>query len=505
MRGMHFPRHWHAVTALCAACAGQPSSAGDWRITPQLSLSELYSDNIFARATDEESDLVSSLSTGVSVTGRGSRVRLTSDYQLQNSWFLQNSDLNNMTHFLGSNLSTELVKQRFFVDVNASMFPTVTNNIGQITNRNTRNVGTNSNRADVISYAVSPRFTHRFGSWATFNASSSFSFTTTQSQDGDSNLGNFAGSGDGRNYNVSLSSGRQFARLSWNLSYSLRQFDNSSQSAVQNPAAVNQGSDLKSLSLSGSYRINRQFALNGNVADENNRFAGNQNLQRGNQGLSWSAGATWTPSPRTSISGSYGQRPFGATKNFSFSYRLRRIVLSGSYSEDLNTTADILQRQRVFQRTDVFGNPIFDPLGNADPELPLSTLSLTDDVFVSRSFNATIGYRRRLDRFSVSVFRNQQDSVRTLSEELATGTSFNWSRTMSRHLTGGLNVSYQDRSADILTSGALEAVFVTPFLSYTIGPHLSSRLSYSYSENIAEDPANGFVENAVTGTLSYAF
>jgi hypothetical protein len=48
-------------------------------------------------------------------------------------------------------------------------------------------------------------------------------------------------------------------------------------------------------------------------------------------------------------------------------------------------------------------------------------------------------------------------------------------------------------------------VFVTPFLSYMIGPHLSSRLSYSYSENIAEGPTGDFVENAVTGTLSYAF
>ena len=491
---------------ILAAWGAASVQAGEWRITPNLGLTEIFSDNINAAPSGlEESEFITSLSSGWSVNGRGSRVNLSANYNLQKSYFLGNSARNNLTHFLSSNVHTEVIRESFFVDAFASMSPTVTSNFGRITNRNFIDVG--GNRANVLSYGLTPRALHHFGTWATATASTTFSKTDASDQNvggnrftGSQNA--LAGSGNNNSFNANLNSGRRFTRFNWGVTYNRRTFEANNSAANTN----NQQSTLSSTIFSAGYRINRLVRINGSVGSESNDFIGNQNL---NNGTTWSLGATFTPTRRTSLTGSFGKRSFGSTKNFSFSHRLRRVSITGSYSEDLSTTAEVLQRQQqqLFQNRDVFGNPLttpFNPLDLTNPLLPNTNLSLTNDVFISRNFNSAIGYQYRLNTFSLGVLRSEQESGRTQAVEKVIGTNFSWSRPLGKRLSSSFNVDHQNRSGDAQQEST-QALFITPSLSYALGLHVSTRLSYSYSENTSDLGTNDFQENSVIGTLSYAF
>ena len=49
--------------------------AGDWDITPRITVAEVYSDNINLDDDDKEYDLVTEISPGISVHGESARLR----------------------------------------------------------------------------------------------------------------------------------------------------------------------------------------------------------------------------------------------------------------------------------------------------------------------------------------------------------------------------------------------------------------------------------------------
>ncbi|MBI2798799.1 MAG: TIGR03016 family PEP-CTERM system-associated outer membrane protein [Gammaproteobacteria bacterium] len=485
-----------------------------------MSLSETYTDNVFQAPSDIKDDFITNIAPGVSLTSSGRRIKTTTFYRMQNQFFANNGSLNQTTNFLGSNSSIEVIKNNLFVDGYASMFPTQENSFGRISNQNRRNLG-NGNQVDVISYGMTPRYIYRFGSWATFRASTSFSTTTATRDNGTSNVG---GNGSGGDINLGLTSGSKFSILTWNINHRQRFF---------NFDSGTQRSNLQSTDLGLGYRVNRYFRINASIGTENNSFAGNQNQR---SGLSWSLGGTWTPTPRTSISGRFGKRSFGDTKSFDFSYRLRRVRIGGSYTEDLHTTSELLQQQQVFQTRDIFGNPIANPNPTGDIVTPIRNLGLLDQVFVSRTFSANFGFQQKRGSITASIYRSEQQSTQTNSaSDQSTGVSVGWQHRLSNRLSTGITADYQQRKGS--NQGGNQgrnqnSFFVSPSLSYSISAHLSSQLSFRHSEErggsgffgnsfginslgfngfgfnglgINGFGSNDFVENSLTGSLNYRF
>jgi len=496
--------------------------AGEWRIQPNLGISERYSDNINGAPEGlEEDDFITNLTSGLSLQGDGARVKVNANYSVQKSYSTTDSRNNNLTHFLSGSANTEIIENTFFVDANASIAPTLISNSGRISNQNFIDVG--GNRADVTSYTITPRAVHHLGTYATATAQTTFGNTSATQQDfgtgnfagtgqsgfggtgnfsgfGNTGIGgsdNLAGSGASDSYTLSLVSGRRFARSNWGLTYTERTFD------------ADQGggeSTTQSTIANVGYRISRKFRMFANVGQETTDFIGDEGLQ---DGMTWAVGAEFNPTPRTTVSGSYGDRSFGSTKNFNFSHRMRRVSVSGNYTEDLSTTAERLQRQQqeLFRNVDVFGNPLNTPLNPLDltnVRFPISNLSLTNDVFISRNLSTSIGYQYRLNSYNASIFRSEQETVRTAETEEALGVNFSWSRPLGRRFTGTFNVNWQDRSSSALQEST-QALFITPSITYRLGPDVSTNLSYSYSENTSDLGTNDFQENAVIGSLSYAF
>ncbi len=478
-----------AIVASGAATAVPDALAGEWRIQPRLGLSETYTDNALLVNEDQEpgSDWVTSISPGISLSGRGRRLTMTTEYTAQKQVYLNNSNQSQLTNLLQTSTRAEVLRDQMFVTAFASMYPTIQNNLGQISNRN-RNARDSSNRTDAVSYGFTPEFRHKFGNWANMTGRIGWSDVSTGDQGGSG-----VGGGQMLDGQVALESGRRFQRFEWGSTFSRRENDGGD---------AGQGSLFRRWNNSLNYRLNRFVRLNSSLGYEFNDFSTNGGGLR--SGLNWQLGATLFPTPRTSITGSYGERAFGSTKNFSFSHRWRRFIVTGAYSEDLRTTAETLRDQQVFTTVDLFGNPVIDPLGNADPSLPLNQLGLTNDVFVSRNFSANLAFNRRRDSFAVHINRNAQESTRSAATDSLLGFGGSWNHRFSYRLAAGLNADWQTRESDTAAQTS-DFVSFSPYVSYTVGPHVSSRLSYQYMDSVSGDASDDFTENAVTGSLSVAF
>ena len=71
------------LAILCAV----PAHAGQWTITPRLSVGEIYSDNINLDDDDKEGDLITEVTPGINIVGEGGRISGELDYQVQNTLF----------------------------------------------------------------------------------------------------------------------------------------------------------------------------------------------------------------------------------------------------------------------------------------------------------------------------------------------------------------------------------------------------------------------------------
>ncbi len=466
------------------------AQAGEWDIQPSFSLSESYTDNVQLVETGEEGDFITSITPGIAIRGEGRRLQMNADYLYNYNKYFDKSDFDAGTHTLQGNINNELVRDHLFLDVNAAMFPAQVSNQGQVSNRNLNrrdrldqlNAG---NRADVISYGFTPRYQQAFGSIADFTATNDYSDTSTGE--------GTAGGGKNNTLNVGLNSGRRFARSNWGLNFERRDNQNDN---------TDEDQSFQELWANSGYQLNRLFRFTGRIGIEDNQFATDQNQEGG---ASWMLGGVLTPNPRTSLSGEFGQRRFGDTKRFDFNYRRRRVTISGNYDEELRTSNEVLRDQQVFLREDPFGNPLpINPIDNTDFGLPLDQVGLTDDVFINRRLSAVIGYFRKRDTFSANIYRNEQESTRNQQVDLNTGFGASWNRRLSARMSVGLTGDYQERESDG-QQGSSTFLYLSPYLGYAIGPHLSSRLAYSYSDSTGDAQDNSFTENTVTGSLSYAF
>ena len=235
---------------------------------------------------------------------------------------------------------------------------------------------------------------------------------------------------------------------------------------------------------------------------EDNDFGGSQ---RPRQGPTGSVGFVWTPGIRTSLSASVGQRVFGMTESFVLTHRLRHTVFSASYSEDLRTTSELLRGRRTVPLTDPFGNPLpIDSGINPDLGAGIDSLSLTDEVFVDRRFNASVGYAGRRDQLSVGVYRLDQESTRSGRHETAVGGTVNWQHALSVRAAAGITGEYQTRDLE-QPRGTTDFYSVSPYLSRRFGTHTNARVSYSWMDSRSSFAGNSFTENAVQVSVTWAF
>jgi uncharacterized protein (PEP-CTERM system associated) len=132
------------ILALYLVCANS-ANAGDWDITPRISVAEIFSDNINLDDDDKESDLVTEITPGISIHGEGGLLKADIDYQMQNAIYASNSDANGTFHQLDAFANAELAKNLFFVDASSTMGQALISADNTVSTGNLNNAG---NRTD---------------------------------------------------------------------------------------------------------------------------------------------------------------------------------------------------------------------------------------------------------------------------------------------------------------------------------------------------------------------
>ena len=329
------PAPWVLVLCVLVFCDG--ANAANWNITPRLRLGGSYSDNILLRENNKEGDFVARIVPGLSVRGRGGRLQMNLDYNLENLFYEADSSRDQTNHQFQGNATAELWRNRLFLDARGRVSQQLVDNQGRFTNSNLSITG---NRADTVTYSFAPYFVHHFGSWADANIRYEYSDVTNKRNAGlDSEIDVIT---------ATLNSGRKFYRIPWGLTFRSREVSRSSGAEAS----------FDSLRLNTSYRFSRKYQIDVTAGIEDNKF---NTIENNVDGFYWTIGGTWTPSRRTQASFAMGERFFGTTMRASARHDRRRLSLSVDYNETPQTVNEQQALQRLIPLADENGEPIFDP------------------------------------------------------------------------------------------------------------------------------------------------
>lgn len=270
------------------------ASAGEWQVTPRVEAEEVYTDNVLLTKNDREDDFITSITPGVNIVGASRHYKLNLDYSVENLIYADHGDYNATNQQLHAIGSSELIDDYFYFDASADTGQRLASINGQ---RSVDNLNANGNRIDYEYYRLSPYFRHDFGGWV--QALLRYSdyryhdnYGQTQSGNGD-NLNN----NDASQISASLSSSREFTRLSWNLHFD--RYDQERARGLTENGDPNVGKDRRESSGADiSYAFSREWSVLVRGGEEKNQLGG---IDRTNNGSYWAAGVGWTPSRKIGV------------------------------------------------------------------------------------------------------------------------------------------------------------------------------------------------------------
>ena len=296
---------------------------------------------------------------------------------------------------------------------------------------------------------------------------------------------------------IRINSGRRFPLFPW----SIVALDRKTMSDGGEPSDTERRVDG-----SLSYVVSTKLTLTGTIGWEE---VEDSELDSNPSGLTWSAGFTYRPSPRTSIDFSGGLRDDESNFSLDASHNLSsRTTVTASYSEEITTS----QRQ-IAERGFIISSPfapgaVFlgpDSNGNAVFGVPATRFGLNDSTFRQRIARIGINGSRRRNTFGASIFWEERDTESTGIKETQYGGDFNISRRITPRLDGTISfgVAYTDEGTadnreEIDYDGSLS-------LSYQVRNDIRATLTYNLTLTKVNNAPDDVLENAVSVGLSKSF
>ena len=408
------------VGSVLFAGAHQVIAAG-WEISPNVTLSETYLDNSGQALSDQSNnEYVSEVTPSIGVRKEGRRVKLSALYRLQNLWYSNASDLNNSYQQYAASVNSEILRNVLFLDLSTTRTQQIIDPNNVVT---FDNLATTSNRTDVTTYSAKPSYAHQFGDFADARVSGSFDHVSySDSATADSNnIGYFA----------SLASGNRFDRVDWIGSFKRVEFlqkDNQNDEYYQ------------TLLLDFGYRFRKRLTAIAGVGYETSNI---QNTDTGESGSSWKIGAKWEPTPRTSVTGTVGQRFFGNSASFQLVHQQKTSQLRINFVQNITHVSQLALGNNVFDST--FSNT--NSGGNTTVQAPnvpavsenISSPSITTGLFLSKRWSA--GYTKKTHRslFNLRGFHENRELTVGGTNENVFGGDASWAWAIGSRTTSTLS------------------------------------------------------------------
>jgi uncharacterized protein (PEP-CTERM system associated) len=487
------------LSVLMAVGFASSAQALDWNFEPGVGASATYTDNVDQSPDNEESALILTASPGFTLQSKGSRrVEATVSYNLSAVARFGGGDDNDLNHNLNATGYAELVEDFFFIDASARVSQELISLLGSPADATINS----SNRATTGSWDISPYIKQRFGNFADFQARYSTGGTLFEN--------NVLSDLYSNTFSASLTSGSRFDKLNWGLDYSFRDV------SERDSGGIDGSHTYEVANLSLAYALTRKFRLIGNVGHEwiNYQEPSAVDLDHSN----WSAGFAWTPSRRTSLEATMGQRFFGDTYSLSASYRAREAVFTASYTEDVN---DISQTTLTEGTTYLWvcGGSFVETLFNIAPApgcILVGTRdalipSLAEGLFVSKTLSAGLSWGIRKVTYSINVFDiTRIYLLQNDAEDRSQGINASVSYRLSplTNLYGNLGLTRTEDPASLSGLGFDRKDDLYSFIvgvNHEFGRDLSGALTYRYYQRNSNDPTAEYSENNITASVNMRF
>jgi len=357
------------------------SAIGGWELKGGVAASESYNDNLTLVSANKIDDYITEINPYIGIRRKTRALDLSVDYRLQNLIYASEDQFNETFHQLQGDVTANFIKDIFYINGSASYGQQNISNTGNVSFNNQSVTG---NRTNVGTARLNPYFKYRFGRAADLYLGVEKGIVRYGSGS--------ANDSDRNDYQVKLSSGTSFNRIKWNVNYHNQDIETDGQSDTE----------LTEYKGKVEYKLTRQFGLTATAGYEDNEYVRAVTTEAPD-GSSWTIGINWTPSPRTSFEAGVGERFYGNTGYMTLSHRLRRVLLSAKYLEDVTVSAVNQFDGTGVQDVDEFGDPIISDASNPevlDPSLP----GINNDTYIRKRLSGNFSFRSAKSLLTASIY-----------------------------------------------------------------------------------------------------
>lgn len=482
------------VLLLAGGVMAASARAGDIRFTPSITLDQGVTDNARQQPQGQrQADTFTRVQPGIAMNGIGNRLRFSLGYNLRQTFYMDNDDLNDGSHFLNFTGNAELIDDMVFLDARASITEAIiANTAAEATDISLTN---QANRASVQTFSLSPFMRNRLGRFA----STEFRYTlaVTESTALSSSVSH-------RSTNK-LVSGEDFQRLKWTLSSDVQYSQRSNAPGVGGTLLVrgqDSATDTKLLLADGEYRLTYDWALTGGLGYEQTR---DPTLRREIEGATYSAGVRYNPSPRTNAALSYNHKDASDFLRLNVSHKFtERSTVSLGYDESLQISEAQRAQNLDFLTVDQFGNFVDSRTASAF-QLNNNNFNLNDNTV--RRKTGFVKYDLANDRNTYSADLRHETNVTEATglEQVAISIAGNWSRVISPE--DRINLTLRFRTVDFGTTPARsdDTENVSVSYSHNFTPTLSGIMTYTLLARQSSQAGGDTVENLLIFGLRKSF
>lgn len=446
--------------------------AGEWEITPSVSLYQSFTSNShLAPPGHEKADLFTTLSPAVEVHRASPRLDFDLNYAADAIAYALEPGLSEVRNRLQFASTATVVPDMLFLDGRAAIEQEPVDN-GQPGSGSSLSRATDL--ATIYTYSLSPSLNNHFGSFA--DSELRYIFNQVRSSD--------LTDSTAHRVEATLISGSQFSRLLWTLDTNAQEISSSRHISTRYAAA------------SVEYRLNRFVGLLGSVGYER---IDDSTLDPEPDGPIGSVGLRLTPGPRTSVTLNYNHRFDSDFFSGSASYLIAPDArIDASYTERIETSQTQFADNLNFLTRDEFGNFVDSrtaqlfTLGDAN-------FGLQDNAFRLRAFDMSFHAVRGRNVYDAHGYYERRDVDATHERDMAAGGALSWSRLLTPITTLNLTARYRYDSFDTLEgTDDQQLVGAAASLVYQLNETLDGVFALSFTRQFADLSANQFSEAVIT-------
>jgi len=474
-----------------------------FRITPNVDISESYTDNVRSVSEGAESDLITQTEVGAVFTADGNRLNLNLNVGAVHDYYLDTDGLNGIRpNALGSG-EVELLKDHFFIGSRVSLSETSTQSDGA---QSARDRSLPTNRTQVLLYDVSPRlvgnmgrmlevtlrYSHSESIFSNPASGVSAAVPVTATPLTRNPLGNQNSDQKSDDISLTLDTGKYFSRISSQLDLE--------KSTTKSAGRSKQTDDR--IDLVNEYQLNRQLALIARVGyeDTSSGNGGAENSSLSNTGATGALGIHLKPGPRIDFRTEYGRKYGDPNLSANLIYKISSFYTLNASFEQSVTNQNATRRNQLDRLVPGPDGRLVDPFSGSSRDPAFSNFDLNNGAFQQDLFQIGLSGEFGRNTINLGADLTSRDSGLPNSKREELDIILDFSRRLQPRLTGNVALNFSDTLSSNQTATAATIAPITPItgfgslgasddqtryqgdagLSYQIGDALSSNIEYTY-------------------------